>query len=82
MRLTSGQPLFSRGWRHIVASVDDLFGDALSSATHCVGCRGGEERLQFTNCALGACEELRGQSAALLQVRGMLQRNDLFEGSK
>src|SRR6267378_8333751 len=25
--LTTGQPLFSRGWRYIVASIDNLFGE-------------------------------------------------------
>src|SRR5271165_1136368 len=55
MSLTTGQPLFSRGWRYIVASIDNLFGEALGSATHGLGRRGGEERLKFENCPHRAC---------------------------
>ena len=55
MSLTTGQSLFSRGLRYIVASIDNLFGKALGSATHRLGRRGGEERLKFANCPLRAC---------------------------
>ena len=75
-------PLFSRGRRHIVASIDNLFGDTLGSVAHRVGCRGGEEHLKFANRALRACQKLRGQSAAVLQIRWIFQRNDLFERGK
>ena len=51
MSLTTGQHLFSRGWRYIVASIDNLFGKALGSATHRLGRRGGEESFLFRGSA-------------------------------
>src|SRR5215467_847063 len=74
--------LLSCGGRRIVASIDDLFSDALRSVVHRICCCGSKERFEFADGALRARQKLGDQSGTFWQTRWILKRNDLFKGSQ